>query len=400
MTYFSGVFLFGRSRFATKVCLSVVVLLATLLASPFSLANTQGSREESARLEQVQKDIRELQALLEKIRKERGEVERRLEQTEKQISEVNKQRRMTEQELKEAEASKAVQQDKRNNLEQELEERKKDVALSLRAAYLVGQSPYLKLLLNQDDAARTGRMLAYYQHFNQVQADSLEQLNITSNELAVVEKELAATREKIEVRHKRLVLQEQQLEDTKQSRSRAVKQLDGQFARSSTHLVRLEKEQAQLQQVLDSVMGMALIPQSAQTDAPFDKSKGKLRWPLNGKVVHKFGQKRDNTRFTWNGIFISAKAGTDVVAPHNGRVVFSDWMQSFGQLMIIDHGKGYMTLYAHNEALLKAEGDWVLAGEPITRVGDSGGLSTPGLYFEIRHKGKPSNPAQWLTASR
>ncbi len=397
MTYFSGVSLLGRSGFATKVCLSVAVLFAILLTSPFTLANTQGGREESARLEQVQKDIKELQALLEKIRKERGDVERRLEQTEKQISDVNKQRRVTEQELKAAKASEAEQKNKRTNLEQELEERKQDVALSLRAAYLVGQSPYLKLLLNQDDAAHTSRMLAYYQHFNRIQAETLEELDKTSTKLAVVDKELALTRDRIEVRHKRLVLQAQQLEDTKQSRSRAVKQLDGQFAHSSTRLVRLEKEQAELQQVLDSVMGMALIP---QTDAPFDKFKGKLRWPINGKVVHKFGEKRDNTRFVWNGVFISAKAGANVVAPHNGRVVFSDWMQSFGQLMIVDHGKGYMTLYAHNEALLKAEGDWVLAGEPITRVGDSGGLATPGLYFEIRHKGKPTNPAQWLTASR
>ena len=121
-----------------------------------------------------------------------------------------------------------------------------------------------------------------------------------------------------------------------------------------------------------------------------------MQWPVKGRVLHRYGEKRTESKVPWNGVFINANSGTAVKAPHHGRVVFSDWMKSFGQLLIIDHGGGYMTLYAHNQELLKTVGDWVLPGENIALVGDSGGQPRSGLYFEIRYKGRPSNPQVWL----
>lgn len=384
-----------------KRLLPVTGLFLCAVSLPTSLsALTQD--EDRARLQQIQQDIHKLQALLQKIRSERSNIENHLEETEREISKVSKQRAITEKQLEEARLREKKQLAKRKELELELAKKRQDVALSIKAAYVAGQSPHLKLLLNQDDTSQTHRMLSYYQFFNKNQTDTLRTLYETSEKLTMIEQELIITKQQVQDRHQRLSQQEQQLQNSKKLRSKTLQELSGELSRGNNRLAQLEREQQNLQKLLASVMAApaSAKPVAQISEVPFSKVRGKLRWPLKGKVIHEYGERRDNTRFRWNGIFIKANAGAQVIAPHNGRVVFSDWMPSFGQLLIIDHGNGYMTLYAHNQELLRNEGDWVLSGEPIARVGDSGGLSNPGLYFEVRHKGKPSNPAIWLTASR
>jgi septal ring factor EnvC (AmiA/AmiB activator) len=121
-----------------------------------------------------------------------------------------------------------------------------------------------------------------------------------------------------------------------------------------------------------------------------------LSWPTDGQVVKRFGDPRADGRLKWQGIILSAPAGSDVRAVYNGRVIFSDWLDGMGLLLIIEHGDGYMSLYAHNQDLLKEVGEWVEPGEMIAHVGDSGGRAAAGLYFEIRKNGEPVNPGQWF----
>ena len=147
----------------------------------------------------------------------------------------------------------------------------------------------------------------------------------------------------------------------------------------------------------------SLVSIATEGDArrPFDQIKGKMSWPVAGTVVHRYGESRESGAMTWRGVFIQAPSGQFIKSPHYGQVVFSGWLKSFGLLMIVDHGNEYMTLYAHNQSLLRTEGDWVLPGEDIALVGNSGGQQQPGLYFEVRHKGQPANPLNWLaTTSR
>ena len=120
-----------------------------------------------------------------------------------------------------------------------------------------------------------------------------------------------------------------------------------------------------------------------------------MPWPAGNKLIKKFGNAKIDGKITWEGILISAKAGTSVEAIHHGRVVFSDYLRGHGLLVIVDHGDGYMSLYAHNQSLLKETGDWVSSGETISRVGNTGGQAQAGLYFEIRHQGKPTDPIKW-----
>ncbi|CAM3435307.1 peptidoglycan DD-metalloendopeptidase family protein [Parendozoicomonas haliclonae] len=364
-----------------------------VLALSAGLPNAAWSQDDSERLQKVTKDIEQLQSLLNKIRKERSAIETRLEQTEKEISQVQSNLRKTESDLKEAKAEEKKQQARRREIAQELANRQQEVARVLKAAYLVGQSPRLKLALNQQDPAKASRMMAYYDHFSDAQAESLRELNEADRKMAHVEQQLAIISERIRDKHERLSSQAKKLKTTQTTRTQTLAQLNNKASSGSTRLNRLQKEQKELEQLLSSIIAIADV---TEIDKPFSKSRGQLRWPLKGKVLHKYGDTRDSTHLTWNGIFIKANSGSAVTAPHHGRVVFSNWMKSFGQLLIIDHGSGYMTLYAHNQELLKAEGDWVLPGERIALAGNSGGQPQTGLYFEVRHKGRPANPMAWL----
>jgi len=129
---------------------------------------------------------------------------------------------------------------------------------------------------------------------------------------------------------------------------------------------------------------------------PFASARGKLPWPVNGRLLARFGETRgDDARTKWDGVMISASSGSQVHAVHGGRVVFADWLRGAGLLVILDHGNGYLSLYGHNQSLLKKPGDVVKAGEAISTVGTSGGQDTPALYFAIRQQGRPTDPSQW-----
>lgn len=134
-------------------------------------------------------------------------------------------------------------------------------------------------------------------------------------------------------------------------------------------------------------------------DGPFAKAQGRLPWPVNGRLLARYGSARgDDARAKWDGVLIGASAGSQVRAVHGGRVVFADWLRGAGLLVIVDHGGGYLTLYGHNQSLLKDAGDIVKAGDPIATVGTSGGHNHPALYFAIRQQGRASDPARWCRA--
>ena len=134
-------------------------------------------------------------------------------------------------------------------------------------------------------------------------------------------------------------------------------------------------------------------------DAPqIAKRKGKLEWPVSGKLALKYGSKKST--LSTDGIFISSDSGKAVKVVHPGRVVFSEWLRGYGLLIIVDHGNDYLSLYGHNQSLLRNTGDWVQAGETISLTGSSGGYDQTGLYFSLRHNGKSFNPVPWLNKKR
>ncbi|MCW8851123.1 MAG: peptidoglycan DD-metalloendopeptidase family protein, partial [Gammaproteobacteria bacterium] len=160
----------------------------------------------------------------------------------------------------------------------------------------------------------------------------------------------------------------------------------------------LETSRGRIENLLKSLGELlADIPTSPSETQPFVSQKGKLPWPVNGRFLNNFGQSKNYGDLKWNGVLIKAELGTPVRVVSHGRVAFSDWLQGFGFITIVDHGDGYMSLYGHNESLFKQTGDWVQAGEVIATAGDSGGQPTSAVYFEIRSRGKPINPSKWCS---
>mgnify|MGYP001815372029 CR=1 FL=1 len=149
-----------------------------------------------------------------------------------------------------------------------------------------------------------------------------------------------------------------------------------------------EREQARLKN--------QSLPDSSANNSEFRKLKGKLRLPVIGELTNRFGRPRKDSGLSWKGLFIAASPGGEVKAIASGHVVYADWLRGFGNLLILDHGSGYMSLYGNNEALFRQVGDRLGAGETIATVGNSGGNPDSGLYFELRHKGKPFDPLPWV----
>jgi septal ring factor EnvC (AmiA/AmiB activator) len=194
--------------------------------------------------------------------------------------------------------------------------------------------------------------------------------------------------------------QKKQLDQDLGKRKTIISSLDKQLKKQGGNLSRLEDEAAQLQNLIKSIEKLFIdAPESEISRKSFAKLKGKLAWPLKGKLRKLFGRTKPQSDLRWQGVKIEAANGSHVMAVSHGRVAFADWLRGLGNLIIIDHGNSYLSLYGHNESLFKTAGDWVEAGEVISSVGSSGGEQKAGLYFEIRKKGKPQNPTRWCKSS-
>jgi len=176
-------------------------------------------------------------------------------------------------------------------------------------------------------------------------------------------------------------------------RNRALKAMNAQIRTSSDSIAKLKREAAALEKlVADLRRAMSDLPPTG--GQAFEKVRGRLAWPVDGKITARFGQPRGGG-LQWNGVMIDASRGAAVKALYDGRIAYADWLPGMGLLIIVDHG-GYMSLYAHNEALLRQVGETVRSGDPVASVGASGAAAESGLYFELRRDGKPFDPQRWL----
>jgi septal ring factor EnvC (AmiA/AmiB activator) len=302
----------------------------------------------------------------------------------------------------------------------ELKLQNDELSKQVKAAFVMGKKEQLRLLLNQQDPALANRMLVYYNYLNKSRLKSLATLKYNIALLEKLEQEKADETESLAQTLRSHQTVQLGLTETKKQRDNLLLTLKQEFKEKTRQLGQLEDNVSESQALIDKLQREALarvpddskqkstlsesegIPtQTTKTatnfDAisgkPFSELKGQLSWPVKGAIIKKFGSPRSETR--WDGVLISAKEGTGIGAISSGRVVFADWLRGYGLLIIIDHGHGYMTLYAFNQSLYKKVGDLVKAGTVIAAVGKSGGREESGLYFGIRHKGKAVDPVLW-----
>lgn len=374
------------------LALSLAALLSVTSPDSFASAAEDAATKATteAQLETINSDIEHLKGLLSKLNKERSATERQLQRSEQEMNELRQSIRSLENQLAEG----GTQVKKLQRRQQELTARKnkeKDhIASSVHSAYLASRDNRLKLLLNQESPEDISRHLTYLKHLQQAQLDAIAAFENTLIEIDENTREQERVNTNLARQRNDLQEQQEDLVKVQERRKRLISQIRRRQGSSNRRLQDLDRQRDQLETILSQLAAKAVISR------PITSSQGDLQWPVSGEIIYGYQQKRPETGMSWEGVLIGVDTGTRVNAVHDGTVIFSNWLRGFGQLIILDHGDEYLTLYAHNQWLLKAEGESVLAGEPLALSGQSGGLEQPGLYFEIRHKGKPQNPSRWL----
>jgi septal ring factor EnvC (AmiA/AmiB activator) len=317
-----------------------------------------------------------------------------------------------------------IQQEKQK-LQDELAKQNIELADQMKAAYAMGQKEQLKLLLNQQDPALSSRMLVYYDYLNKARLAKLANISESMQHLDRLGRQQQQETELLEKSLAQKKSEQIAADGVRKRRAELLTQLKSDYSSNEQQIIHLRESENKLKNLVSSLQRStndltfevertkklhktAEVPSEPVNDLPdsgnsypklegdFPSLKGRLPWPVKGRLTNKFGSVRvESTENIWDGVLINASEGTEIHAITSGKVVFSDWLRGYGLLVIIDHGKGYMTLYAFNQSLYRQVGEWVDAGEVVASVGQSGGRSHPGLYFGIRNNGKPVDPLEW-----
>ena len=376
-------------RLAAKLSVTLTALaLSAVLVSPLL------AKGEQAKLETLSSEISQLQKKLRITRTERDKSAARLRAIELQSAETRRGvlKLDTEIRLLGTELSKLYSQQKQ--LDDQRHRQAGQVAQELSAAYRLGREEPLKVLLNMENPEEIGRTLKYYEHIVKARSKILEDYQSTIRELDTVEQALLSKQNALADKKGQLLAIQQTLSNEKKQRSALLQGSRQQIKSKEGRITSLNLERKQLESII-SALQKHLQNLKIPDNQPFSQRRGKLPWPVKGRVGHSFGSAR-GSHLKWHGWLLNARDASPVKAIHHGRVVFSDYLRGQGLLVIVDHGDNYLSLYAHNQVLLKETGDWVHPGEVIAKVGNTGGLERSALYFEIRRKGKAIDPKRWL----
>jgi septal ring factor EnvC (AmiA/AmiB activator) len=371
--------------------------LALCIATPPARPQ-QDARKAEAELQAVKKEIARVRNQVNRDQIERNKLARELRAAEVSASSVREALERVREERVEVSTRRATLAAQRKDQETELAKERASLAGQLRAAYLIGREEPLKLLLNQKDPARAGRMFAYYGYFGRARAEQIERISSAMQRIEALDMELADAEGRLVALEAERKEELEKLEGARSKRGQVLASLNAEGRSRAQSLERLKKQQSGLETLLRELKrAMERMPSIGSNDA-FARLRGKLSWPVSGRIVARFGEQRAGG-LKWDGVLVATDRGASVKAVSQGRMVYADWLPGLGLLAIVDHGEGYLSLYGHNDRLYKSVGERVDAGDPIAAAGDSGGRSRPELYFEIRKGGRPVDPRPWFRAS-
>jgi murein hydrolase activator len=405
------------------------VLLALTLNSPLALATSKADKPKE-KLNNIHERIESLTKELGKTKEAHADAADALKESEKAISETNRKLFELQQAQKKHSESLQELQSQKSGLENTIEGQKNQLSKQIYQQYLHGQQTYLQLILKEQDPSAISRQLQYFSYISRARqalinnmGSNLERVTKLNEETANALKEVLSLKGKQETERKNL-------ESQKQAHSKVVEKLSSQISAQRNEIDKLKRDEKSLSQLVERLARAPQpkpqkptqanssskepsnkpeaettpqrplatndsLPSNAFDGGSFESLRGKLNLPVRGEVTNKFGNSRQDTGLTWKGLFIKSSEGNEVKSIANGRVVFADWMRGFGNLIIVDHGGGYMSLYGNNQALLRKIGDTVKGGDTIASVGNSGGNDTSGVYYELRNHSKPFDPMSW-----
>ena len=401
----------GRGKRAWRVSLSwavhstfplILVCIICLLAN-----NAYASKQDE--LDNLRKRITDLQQELEKTTESKSEAADALRKSERAISNSNRKLAELAQQQIEAENTLGQLQQQGHLLEKDMQGQQTLLGKLLYQQYLGGKQEYLKMLLNNRDPNQMAREIQYYEYIARSRAVWLHTLRTNLDQLHTVAAQTKQKSAEIALLQTEQNSQRHTLEKDKTAHQQVLKKIALQLKQQRNEIGRLQRDENRLAQLVEKLSRMLAqpkgkgvfsnnnLPDNRFDGSPFERLKGKLALPVKGVVSNKFGSARPDSTVLWKGLFLRAAANQPVKAVAAGRVVFADWLRGFGNLLILDHGKGYMSLYGNNETLYKQVGDVLRGGDTIAAVGNSGGNEESGLYFELRHEGQPMDPMKWIS---
>lgn len=373
-------------RTLTKLCLSLLIA-STILVTSYAAKSADNKKQ----ISNLQSRITKLQQTLSQNQVRRQQATKRLAQTETNLGNLNKQLSRINTQLTQAKGSIRTLSRQLSNNQKKLSSQQEILTDQLKHLYALGRQPNLKLLLNPDKANTTSRLLTYYHYLQKALKTQLKALNTTR---AQIHNNQYARQQQIT----RLLQLKQNLSQTHHT------QLSMQKIRQkliNTLNENIQSNQAQIEQLLQNKKNLEHTIKRLKPQIPnnqhFKQLRGKLPWPINGKLQQRFNQIIDNSQLRTTGVVIRATLNQPVKAVASGRIIFARWLSGYGLLIIIDHGGGYLTLYGRNHSLLKQVGDDVKQGDIISLAGKSGGYAKPGLYFALRHRKQPLSPSKWCS---
>ena len=379
------------------VRITLFLLLPWLATASFS-QETGGemAKVKEQELAEVRDRISALKESMDDAAEERDRVTAELQELEIAIAERRTRLREIEREQRYVAEKKAKLDAELVERESHLDEESEALAAQVRTAYMSGSQEKIKLLLNQRDPATLGRLMAYYRYLNDYRADNIESVVEQIRELEALRGQIAAEEARLSSLKQDRYDELGRLGASQDQRRELLDTLRQRLADEGREVERLAAQEQDLSRLIAELTSI-LSDYPITSEQPFGELKGKLTWPVAGRLLHDFGQPRAGGRLKWNGVVLAAPRGREVRAVYHGRVAFADWLGGMGLLVIVDHGDGYLTLYGYNETILKDTGDWVAPGDVIATVGDSGGQAQASLYFELRSGKRAETPRRWVT---
>ena len=396
-----------------------LALLCCLLLAIAGGALAQDTKDTEKRLQRVRGELQSVAAERRRLEGQRGDVSRKLREADQKVGGTQRALHQTRAQMQQDEAELARLQAERARQSGDLAGKREALARLLRAAQQAGETPPLKALLAQDRVADAERALTYQGYLQRAQVARIRQLGEEIARLQALEDAILQRRNALDAAGRAQAAQLAELQRAREARARLLGEIDQQYRDRAAREKALGRDAKALQNLLAQLRAAAAkaareaakARQEAERQAkasgrPAPKRTvvasapalrvGGLSWPVTGNLLAAFGGRLPDGRRS-DGVLIAAPAGTAVKAVADGTVVFADWMTGYGNILIVDHGNGYMSLYAHNDGLLHGAGDRVRRGEAVATVGSSGGQESPALYFELRRNGAPVNPSGWLT---
>ena len=370
--------------------------LLFLLSLSFPAIGNESNHKEKLKLKEIQSRMVGVNKKIEKAEGQVNELQIELKKNELMTSEIFTQLENIQHKILKKKDNLNKLELKKEDYQKILNKEKETLISQVKTIYKIGKYNYFKLLLNQQNSSQITRAIAYYDYDNYARSKRIKELKHTLEEIEKIQLTISKQTYKLESLEDKHKYKLKRFNSYREDRLKFIKDINKYIKQQGIELLLLKENERELGKLLNKLKSHRIDKiNSTKKEFSFSSKKGGLIWPINGKLLKKYGEQKKIASLKWKGVLIEAKVGSQVSAISEGRIVFADWFRNFGLLVIIEHENEFLTLYGHNQKLLKTTGDFVQTGEKIATVGDSGGQENPALYFEIREGKKTLDPSLW-----